>query len=443
MEPVVDDEVLYSVLYSVPSHTALQAMVASAEHALDQAVDETESSNTTEAPPCGLGVDSSESGDDVEDDDGSFHVEMGELESAEGSLRKELLAIEDSWGRHGLEHMVHMEMDDDCVDGIPTFTMPVALDMSWDESDFLEEMAEDIRALDAVADKLLLEPEVSTMFDDRDEREDANHNDAPSSTLSTCLQPASQSSSGLYQHYHHDRHTHHKTEEQDSNNNIDDDDADEGITLYLSRLERVETSLKKELLSIENLWNAYRMDGTIREKDISIDDSDTVPESDEDTPMYNILQQASSSSSYDPIGMDPILSSDIMSETSITCISDMEDSNSHHHHHMAGSSISATQTNPLDKQATREELLKELTENRNRMDVLEQRLEQTLVELNELRTRLLDKDHPVDESTIRRFLEGSMVVLKGAASVTAVTFGSLVLVSTLQRRPMGSHPLFI
>ena len=172
LDPPEDDDVLYNVLFSAPNTSSLplQSMVApTTDRSLDLTLQDAAFRSTRMLPSS-----SSSNGDyhvqqleeistDDETDDDDYYTGGGGSEQDDSdtvdSLRKELMAIEDSWGKHGLEHMIHLQQEER-VDGIPTFTMPVNLDMSWDESDFLEEMAEDMKLLDAVTDTVLYEDEV-------------------------------------------------------------------------------------------------------------------------------------------------------------------------------------------------------------------------------------------------------------------------------------------
>ena len=166
LDPPEDDEVLYSVLYAAPNPSSLplQNMVApTAERALDMAAQDAVF-QSTRLPSGNNGdyhaqmLEEISTDDETDDEDYTGSSEQDDSDTVD-SLRRELMAIEDSWGKHGLEHMLHVD-DEERVDGIPTFTMPVKLDMSWDESDFLEEMAEDMKLLDDVAGKVLHEEEV-------------------------------------------------------------------------------------------------------------------------------------------------------------------------------------------------------------------------------------------------------------------------------------------
>jgi hypothetical protein len=147
-----EDEVLYSVLYSAPSATSLQAMVSSNS--------ENTTNESTEIHPYAYPRQSNDidgnAETDANDDGEGTDLNLPDYESCEeDSLRQEMLAMEDSCRRNGFEHIFQFAEEYERIDGIPTFTMPVKLDMSWDESDFLEEMAEDMKALDDVAGKIL------------------------------------------------------------------------------------------------------------------------------------------------------------------------------------------------------------------------------------------------------------------------------------------------
>ena len=165
LEPPEGDDVLYSVLFSAPNSSSLplQNMVApSTDRALDLTVQNAlQSTRMLQSSNVDYHGQLEEISTDDETDDDDYTGGSSEQDDSDtvDSLRKELMAIEDSWGKHGLEHMIHLQQEER-VDGIPTFTMPVNLDMSWDESDFLEEMAEDMKLLDAVAGTVLYEDEV-------------------------------------------------------------------------------------------------------------------------------------------------------------------------------------------------------------------------------------------------------------------------------------------
>lgn len=191
-----EDDVLYNVLYSAPTNAAATAAAAAAQQEGSSATDSAAAPTSASCPLHGLAAstgpaldaatedalrrrgppapspveeistddDDDETDNDDEDDPMVLSDPFQDDGTTDGddtvdSLRRELTAIEDSWGRHGLEHLVQLRDDESggcCrVDGIPTFTMPVNLDMSWDESDFLEEMADDIKVFDDVAGRVM------------------------------------------------------------------------------------------------------------------------------------------------------------------------------------------------------------------------------------------------------------------------------------------------
>ncbi|GKY96570.1 hypothetical protein MPSEU_000616600 [Mayamaea pseudoterrestris] len=183
LDPPENDDVLYNVLYAPPPPNPLHTMVAaSAEHAspIDPSSEVLQSTRLPSSSNLHLHhfqseevslTDDETTATDDEDFDMQFSSHHYDDDAATiDSLRKELAAIEDSWGKYGLEHLVHLQQheqmpDDYRVDGIPTFTMPVNMDMSWDESDFLEEMADDAKLLDAVAGKVLHDHHHHTVSD--------------------------------------------------------------------------------------------------------------------------------------------------------------------------------------------------------------------------------------------------------------------------------------
>jgi hypothetical protein len=170
LDPPENDEVMYNVLYATPPNPLRpqQSMGPTTELSIDiNSLAQNHHLQHHQHHHSHWSEEVSTDDETTEHEDDNYNMsENGDddTQNTVDSLRKELSAIEDSWGKHGLEHLIHLE-EYERVDGIPTFTMPVNLDMSWDESDFLEEMAEDMKILDAVAGKVLHEEEVGKHLD--------------------------------------------------------------------------------------------------------------------------------------------------------------------------------------------------------------------------------------------------------------------------------------
>ena len=241
---------------------------------------------------------------------------------------------------------------------------------------------------------------------------------------------------------------------------------DDGIDSYIAHLEMIETSLKRELMSIEYIWQQHGVDLSADRVDSAITDDDA-----------STLRKGASRYSKDDVSFE-LFDMDTFSETddessqqdgSVTCdvtesdcestdfvvpireVVPMVDLSSDMTSIHADKRDASSQTEEDDFEDCSARPLHDdeqptlsydtvTTDLLHRVIALQEELESTKVELAAFKMHVngVHRELTLEEtSSLRRLGRRTLAIIKGAAAVSILTFGSLIVFSTVQRRPMG------